>query len=71
MNKIDPSQLTFDDLAKNDPVLSWACSTCGFHAKTEAQRDEHEHQTWTLLKWDSPNKLNESSKKFLFVEPIK
>jgi len=63
-------QSQVDAFPGKNHIESHACKVCGFHAKTEGQVAGHEHQEWTVLRWESQNQLNESPAKFSIVTPL-
>lgn len=70
----DKEQMNLTDIAEAHPWFSWACKLCGYHAKTDIQKEHHEkkpdHNQWVILKWNNGAELRNSPPKFSFVDPL-
>lgn len=68
------SQTDLISIAEDHPWLSWACLVCGYHAKTDEQKTNHEnkknHKKWHPLKWNNGTDLRNAPPSFSFVDPL-
>lgn len=74
MIKEGVDQTNIDDFAEKNPFRSWGCKKCGFHAKNDIRKGDHEkvlgHNDWTELEWPNKNELMKAPDQFNIVKPL-
>ena len=74
IKRMKTTQTDIVEIAERHPQISWGCMICGYHAKSEKSRKDHEevkgHNQWTSLKWNSRSEMNRAPSTFEFVENV-